>query len=60
MSIAVESAGYPEFRSPSDQEIVNAVFNTILDIKRIDEQIDALEHTKSFFNLYVDNQVLKG
>ena len=60
LKIAVESVGYPDLDKYVDKDIVNSTFCNMLELRKINEQIEALESTRSFLSLYEDVECLKG
>ena len=60
MKTAVETVGCPDFDKYSADCIVDTTYNNMLELKRVEEQIEVLKSTIAFLNLYTDNQVLKG
>ncbi len=63
LKIAAESVGYPDLDKYTDKDIVNSTFCNMLELRKVNEQIEALESTKAFLCLYddcCDTEVLKG
>lgn len=60
LKIAAESVGYPDLDKYTDKDIVNSTFCNMLELRKVDEQIGALESTRSFLGLYEDVEYLKG
>ncbi len=63
LKIAAESVGYPDLDKYVDKDIVNSTFYNMLELRKVNEQIEALESTKAFLCLYddcCDTEVLKG
>lgn len=60
LKIAAESVGYPDLDKYTDKDIVNSTFCNMLELRKVNEQIEALESTRSFLGLYEDVEYLKG
>lgn len=62
LKIAAESVGYPDLDKYIDKDIVNSTFCNMLALRKVNEEIEALESTKSFLCLYddYDKEFLKG
>ena len=60
LKIAVESVGYPDLDKYTDKDIINSTFCNMLELRKINEQIEALESTRSFLELYEKVEYLKG
>lgn len=60
LKIAAESVGYPDLDKYSNNDIVNSTFCNMLELRKIDEQIEALESTKGFLGFYDEVEYLKG
>ena len=62
LKIAAESVGYPDLDKYNDKDIVNSTYCNMLELRKVHEQIEALESTKSFLCLYddCDKEFLKG
>lgn len=60
LKIAVESVGYPDLDKYTDNDIVNSTFCNMLELRKVDEQIEALESTRSFLGLFETREYLKG
>lgn len=63
LKIAAESVGYPDLDKYTDKDIVNSTFCNMLELRKVNEQIEALESTKAFLCLYddcCDKEYLKG
>ena len=60
LKIAAESVGYPDLDKYTNNDIVNSTFCNMLELRKIDEQIEALESTRSFLGLFETREYLKG
>lgn len=60
LKIAAQSVGYPDLDKYADKDIVNSTFCNMLELRNVDEQIEALESTRSFLELYENKEYLKG
>lgn len=60
LKIAAESVGYPDLDKYTDKDIVNSTFCNMLELRKVNEQIEALESTRSFLGLYENREYLKG
>ena len=68
LKIAADSVGYPDLLNYkyvyndkyADKDIVNSVFCNMLELRKVNEEIEVLESTRSFLELYENVEYLKG